>query len=71
MDRNEAEAFAARWADAWNERDIEAVLAHFDDHVTFTSPTAQGVVGVPTVRGKGALRSYWIAAMGQIQSLRF
>jgi hypothetical protein len=71
MDRNEAERFAAEWAEAWNERDIERVLAHFDDNVTFTSPTAQAVVGVPTVRGKEALRAYWVAALERIQSLRF
>jgi hypothetical protein len=71
MDRDEAEQFAAEWAEAWNAREIERVLAHFDDNVTFTSPTAQAVVGVATVRGKEALRAYWVAAMERIQSLRF
>ena len=57
------------WEAAWNDRDIERVLAHFDENVVFTSPTALAVVGVGTVRGKEALRSYWTAA--RVARLRF
>ncbi len=64
-------SFAEEWAEAWNRRDVEAVLAHFHDDVVFTSPTALAVVGVPTVRGKSALRDYWNAAMARITSIRF
>lgn len=63
--------FAVQWAEAWNRRDVEAVLAHFHDDVVFTSPTALAVVGSATVRGKPALRDYWNTAMGRITSLRF
>ncbi len=38
MNRGEIDAFVAGWIDAWNRRDIEAVLAHFADDVRFTSP---------------------------------
>ena len=34
-------------------------------------PTALAVVGVPTVRGKQALREYWNKAVARIGSLRF
>jgi hypothetical protein len=71
MTPDDARAFAARWAGAWNDRDIEAVLVDFHDNVVFTSPTAVAVVGVATVRGKEALRAYWTAALGRIGSLRF
>ena len=67
----EADTFAARWAAAWNRRDIEPVLEHFEDDVIFTSPTAHAVTGVRTVRGKEALRAYWSAALAGIRSLRF
>jgi ketosteroid isomerase-like protein len=67
----EANAFAAEWARNWNAREVERVLAHFHDDVVFTSPTAQAVVGVPTVRGKAALREYWNKALTRIRSLRF
>lgn len=60
-----------RWVEAWNRRDVEAVLLEFDDDVVFTSPTALVVTGAGTVRGKGALRAYWTAALERVRSLRF
>lgn len=71
MTRDQAAAFAAEWAAAWNGGAIERVLAHFDDDVVFRSPTALAVVGVGTVSGKEALRAYWSAAVGRLKSLRF
>ena len=71
MTAAEANAFAAEWASNWNAREVERVLAHFHDDVVFTSPTAQAVVGVPTVRGKAALREYWNKALTRIRSLHF
>jgi hypothetical protein len=71
MIRKDIEEFTARWVDAWNSRDIEKVLEHFDQDVIFTSPTALAVVGSPTVRGKDALRAYWRTALDRIDSLRF
>ncbi|MBI3225481.1 MAG: nuclear transport factor 2 family protein [Mycolicibacterium cosmeticum] len=65
--------FAQRWVDAWNDHDVEAVLAHFHEDVVFTSPVAERVVpgsgGV--VRGKQALREYWIRALAQLPDLCF
>jgi hypothetical protein len=71
MQRAEAERWAERWIADWNQRDLEAVLAHFDDDVAFTSPRALAVVGVPTVHGKAALRAYWTKALSAIHSLTF
>ena len=71
MTREEAEAFAAEWAAAWNELSVERVLAHFDEDVSFTSPTALAVAGVGTVRGKQALRDYWNTAIARVGSLKF
>lgn len=71
MTRDEARAFAERWAADWNNRDAEAVLASFDEDVVFTSPTALAVVGTATLRGKEALRSYWATALARVPSLRF
>jgi len=71
MTRDEAETFAHQWAAAWNERAVERVLEHFHENVTFTSPTAQAVVAVGTVRGKAALRAYWNTALERVTSLRF
>lgn len=71
MTREACEAFAARWAEAWNRCDAEAVLEHFREDIVFTSPTALGVVGSSTVYGKAALRAYWGAALARIGTLRF
>lgn len=71
MTRDEAAAYAGRWIAAWNARDIEAVLSTFDEAVAFTSPRALATVGVPTVRGKEALRQYWLAALAKMISMKF
>ena len=66
-------AFADDWVRAWNGHDVEAVLAHFHDDVVFTSPVAARVLpetgGV--VRGKAALRDYWVTALGMLPGLHF
>lgn len=69
----DAAAFSKRWAQHWNAHDVDAVLGDFHDDVVFTSPVAaellpetQGVV-----RGKAALRRYWVAALERIPDLRF
>jgi len=71
MTSESSEAFAARWAEAWNRGDVNAVLEHFHEDIVFTSPTALAMVGSPIVRGKDALRAYWTAALARIGSLRF
>jgi ketosteroid isomerase-like protein len=71
MNRDEAVEYTRRWTDAWNRLDVEAVLEHFHDDVIFSSPKALVAVGMPTVRGKGALRDYWMMALLPVKSLRF
>ena len=71
MKRDEIAKYVEDWIDAWNGRDIETVLEHFSDDVRFSSPAAGRVVGNPTVTGKAALRSYWLAALERIEDLRF
>jgi steroid delta-isomerase len=71
LKRDDAVKFANEWAAAWNARDIERVLASFDEGVTFVSPTALAVAGTPRIQGKTALRAYWNQAMSRIGSLRF
>jgi hypothetical protein len=71
MTRDEAVEFAQRWAEAWNHLRVESVLEHFEDDVVFSSPKALDAVGMPTVRGKAALRAYWQAALQPVTMLRF
>lgn len=66
-------AFADEWVRAWNAHDVEVVLAHFSDDVVFSSPVAARMLphtgGV--VRGKDALRDYWVTALGKLPGLHF
>jgi ketosteroid isomerase-like protein len=73
MDQVHAEAFAQEWVDGWNAHDLERVLAHFSDDVTFTSPVASQLIpetnGV--IHGKDALRAYWEEGLRRIPDLHF
>lgn len=71
LTHTDADAFAAAWIDAWNRRDIEAVLAHYAEELRFTSPKAHAITGRATVLSKPALRAYWTAALQRISQLRF
>lgn len=66
-----AQAFARAWTEAWNRRDVEAVLAHYTDDATFTSPKAERFTGSAVVHGKAALRTYWQTALARLESLCF
>ena len=69
----DTEAFAASWVAAWNRHDVEAVLEHFHDDIVFTSPVAARLIPASggVVRGKAALRSYWVSALGLVPDLHF
>ncbi len=73
MDNDTAQRFVADWLARWNAHDLEGLLAHFADDVTFTSPVASKVLpdcdGV--LRGKDALRGYWSEGLRLIPDLRF
>jgi hypothetical protein len=73
MPTPEPTAFADQWVRAWNDHDVEAVLAHFHDDVVFSSPVAIRVLpesgGV--VRGKAVLRDYWLKALALVPGLHF
>src|SRR5262249_43293989 len=71
MKADQAMNWGERWAEAWNRRDIDAILAHFDEAARFTSPRAAAAVGAATVVGKDALRGYWVAALATIGTIRF
>jgi hypothetical protein len=69
----ELEAFTQSWLDAWNNHDLDAVLAHFAEDVVFSSPVAIQILpdcdGV--IRGKGELRRYWTEGLRRIPDLHF
>ncbi|MFZ3573512.1 nuclear transport factor 2 family protein [Streptomyces sp. BH097] len=72
MDHVTARTFVDSWVTAWNAHDLDALLAHFADDVTFRSPVAAQLLGGDGVmRGKDALRAYWEEGLRRIPDLRF
>src|SRR6201986_4958259 len=72
MDHAEAQAFAEQWVKDWNEHDVDALLEHFTEYVTFSSPVAIRIFGGDGVlRGKEALRRYWSEGVRLIPDLHF
>lgn len=73
MDLDFARRFAAQWQDDWNSHDLDRILAHYHDDVTFSSPMIARLTGDPagTVHGKAALRAYWAAGLERIPDLKF
>jgi hypothetical protein len=72
MEHSAAQEFADRWVAAWNAHDLDALMTHFADDVTFRSPVAVQVIGGDGVlRGKAALRAYWAEGLRRIPDLRF
>jgi hypothetical protein len=73
MEHELATRFVESWLEAWNAHEVDALLAHFDDNVTFTSPMARLIVpnsnGV--IEGKESLRLYWQEGMRLIPDLHF
>jgi hypothetical protein len=51
--------------------DLEAVFAHFEEGIVWSSPKATQAVGVPTVFGKAALRDYLMTVLRPATALRF
>lgn len=74
MSVDDASAFMRTWIDAWNAGDLEAILAHYADHIEHTSPLIVDRLGRPdgTVIGKAELRSYFAAGLAAAAgTLRF
>lgn len=73
LNRDEADRFAKAWVDAWNAHDLEMILSHFSEDVTFTSPLATRIIpgsdGV--LHGKPALRDYWREGLRLFPELQF
>lgn len=73
MPTPDAAVFARAWVQAWNDHDVEAVLAHFHDDVVFTSPVAARLLPASggVISGKAALRNYWVTALRVVPDLHF
>ena len=73
MDGDFARNFAEEWIEAWNARDLDRVLSHYDDDFEMKSPVIVDFAGEPsgTLRGKAAVRAYWGSALERLPDLHF
>ena len=61
MDSLIAARFADDWVAAWNAHDVDAVLKHYTDAFSMSSPLIVQVAGEASgmLHGKAAVRAYW------------
>jgi predicted ester cyclase len=73
MTRDEAWRLANDWAAAWNDHDLDRIMAHYEDSVELTSPAAAQLLGVPdgTIAGKANLRAYFQRGLEAYPELHF
>ena len=66
-------AIAKRWLAAFNGRDLDALLALYDDAAVHTSPKlrVKRPETLGQVRGKAALRDWWQDAFDRLPGLRY
>jgi len=65
--------FAASWLAAWNERDLDRILAHYSRDIEFTSPFVSRILGQnkSTLYGIPVLRVYFSRSLNAHPDLRF
>lgn len=70
--RDDARALASAWVDAWNRRDLDAILAHYADDVALCSPRVVERTGAADgwLHGKDALHRYFAIGVA-VPNLRF
>lgn len=64
---------AQEWLNAWNAHDLEAIMAHYAEDITFYSPFIRQLNNDPTgrIQGKTALRAYFQRALTAYPDLKF
>lgn len=73
MSTAELNEIAHRWFDAFNEKNLDALLSLYDDHAEHFSPKLK--VRHPEtkglIKGKPALRAWWKDAFDRLPSLNY
>jgi len=73
LDKTFAERFATEWIAAWNNHDLDRILAHYADDFEMSSPIIAQVAGEPSgkLKGKKAVGAYWSSGLKLIPDLHF
>ena len=73
MTKDEALNLASRWIDAWNARDLDLIMTHYEEGIELTSPVAAQLLGTSNgmVSGKANLRAYFRRGLEAYPDLHF
>ena len=73
MTATHAQRIVEEWIDGWNRRDLEAILAHYADDISLSSPLVieRSVNDTGTIVGKAALRTYFGSGLQRSPDLHF
>ena len=73
MTRDEAWSLANHWVASWNDHDLDAIMAHYEDAVELTSPAAAQLLGTSDGKlvGKANLRAYFQRGLEAYPELHF
>lgn len=66
-----ADHFAANWAEAWNDHDLDAILSFLHDSFEMVSPAITRIAGVESGKlyGRRAVGEYWAKALSLYPNL--
>jgi hypothetical protein len=73
LTKEEAQELAGHWIAAWNARDLDLIMTHYDDSVELTSPVAAQLLRTQDgkVVGKANLRGYFQRGLEAYPELHF
>ena len=73
MTRDDAWSLANHWVAAWNARDLDLIMTHYEDAIELTSPSAALLLGTSDgkVVGKTNLRDYFQRGIEAYPELHF
>ena len=73
ISHDQADRFATEWIGAWNAHDLDAIVAHYAQDVTFVSPFVAALTGEESARieGRDALREYFRRGLETFPDLHF
>jgi ketosteroid isomerase-like protein len=73
ISKEQAQALAQEWVDAWNAHDLNRIMSHYTDDFQMTSPFIVRLMNEPTgtLKGKENVRAYWTKALERLPDLHF
>jgi hypothetical protein len=73
ISHEQADRFATEWIGAWNAHDLDAIVAHYSEEVTFVSPFVAELTGEESARieGRAGLREYFRRGLEAFPDLHF